>query len=145
MARAFPEQLIVLDHFGGPLGIGPYSGKRDEIFQYWRGAVTKLAECDNVFAKLGGLAMPINGFSFHKTNRPATSVELADTTRDYYLHVIDQFGPQRCMFESNFPVDKASCSYAVLWNSFKRITAGFSDAEKAALYRDTAIQIYRMN
>jgi L-fuconolactonase len=134
----------VLDHFGGPLGIGPYAGRRDEIFAYWKRAVAELAECENVFAKLGGLAMPINGFGFHKAARPPTSAELADSTRGYYLHMIEQFGPRRCMFESNFPVDKASCSYAVLWNSFKRITDGFSADEKAAMYHDTAVNIYRV-
>jgi len=145
LAHSFPEQPIVFDHFGGPLGIGPYAGKRDEIFKYWKGVIAKLAECDNVFAKLGGLVMPVNGFGFHKRDRPAASLELAEATREYYLYMIEQFGPKRCMFESNFPVDKASCSYAVLWNSFKRITSDFSDSEKAALYRDTAIQIYRVN
>lgn len=143
LARTFPNQLIVFDHFGGPLGIGPYAGKRDAILDYWKGAVAELARCENVIAKLGGLAMPINGFDFHKAERPPTSAQLAQATRAYYLHMVDQFGPTRCMFESNFPVDKASCSYAVLWNSFKHITAEFSADEKAALYHDTAARVYR--
>ncbi len=144
LARAFPDQVIVFDHFGGPLGVGPFAGKRDEIFAYWKGAVAELAQCENVVAKLGGLAMPVNGFDFHKAEQPATSLELAQSTRAYYLHMIEHFGPKRCMFESNFPVDKASCSYAVLWNSFKRITDGFSSDEKADLYHDTAARIYRV-
>ena len=143
LARAFPEQPIVFDHFGGPLGIGPYAGKRAEIFAYWKDAVAELATCENVVAKLGGLVMPINGFGFHKNDRPATSEELAAATRDYYLHMIERFGAERCMFESNFPVDKASCSYGVLWNSFKRIAADCSASEKAALFHDTAARIYR--
>ena len=143
LARAFPEQPIVFDHFGGPLGIGPYAGKRAEIFAYWKDAVAELATCDNVVAKLGGLVMPINGFGFHKGDRPATSEELAAATRDYYLRMIECFGPERCMFESNFPVDKASCSYGALWNSFKRIAADFSASEKVALFHDTAARIYR--
>ena len=142
LARAFPEQPIVFDHFGGPLGIGPYAGKRAEIFPAWKEAVAKLAECGNVVAKLGGLVMAINGFGFHKNARPATSEELAAATRDYHLHMIDCFGVDRCMFESNFPVDKVSCSYRVLWNSFKRLAAGFSEAEKAALFHDTAARVY---
>jgi predicted TIM-barrel fold metal-dependent hydrolase len=142
LARAFPQTPIVLDHFGGPLGIGPYEGKRAEIFVEWRGAFRELAGCPNVVAKLGGLAMPVNNFGFHRRERPATSAELADATRDWYLHAIDCFGPSRCMFESNFPVDKASCSYAVLWNSFKRIAAGFSAADTAALFHDTAARFY---
>ena len=143
LARAFPEQPIVFDHFGGPLGIGPYAGKRAEIFAYWKDAVAELATCENVVAKLGGLVMPINGFGFHKNDRPATSEELAAATRDYYLRMIECFGPERCMFESNFPVDKASCSYGVLWNAFKRIAADCSASEKAALFHDTAARIYR--
>ena len=142
LARAFPEQPIVLDHFGGPLGIGPYEGRRKEIFAAWRNDVAELARCENVVAKLGGLVMPINGFGFHKRDTPATSDELVDATRDYYLHMIDCFGPDRCMFESNFPVDKQSCSYHVLYNSFKKIAAGCSDGEKAALFHDTAVRVY---
>jgi predicted TIM-barrel fold metal-dependent hydrolase len=144
LARAFPEQPIVFDHFGGPLGIGPYAGKRAEFFEDWRRAVADLAACDNVVAKLGGLVMPVNGFGFHQRATPATSDELVATTREYYAHAIDCFGPDRCMFESNFPVDKASCSYAVLWNSFKKITRGFSEAEKSALHHDTAVRVYRV-
>ena len=145
LAQAFPEQPIVFDHLGGPLGIGPYVGKRDEIFAAWRNDVRELARCDNVVAKLGGLVMPINGFAFHKNERPATSRQLLAVTRSYYEHMIDCFGVDRCMFESNFPVDKASCSYRVLWNSFKRLTMDCSPAEKAALYHDTAARVYRLS
>ena len=142
LARAFPDTTIVLDHFGGPLGIGPYRDRRAEIFGWWRGAIKALAACPNVVAKLGGLVMPLNGFGFHKRQEPVTSSELAEATREWYLHAIDCFGPARCMFESNFPVDKVSTSYRVLWNSFKRITATFSAADKAALYHDTAVRVY---
>ncbi|MYE14443.1 MAG: amidohydrolase family protein [Gammaproteobacteria bacterium] len=144
LARAFPDQPIVLDHFGGPLGIGPYAGRREEIFAAWKDDVAEVARCENVVAKLGGLVMPINGFGFHKRDTPATSDELVAVTRDYYLHMIDCFGPDRCMFESNFPVDKQSCSYHVLYNSFKKIAAGCSAAEKAALFHDTAVRVYRV-
>jgi predicted TIM-barrel fold metal-dependent hydrolase len=145
LARAFPETPIVLDHFGGPLGIGPYESKRTEVFAQWRIDIAELARCENVVAKLGGLVMPINGFGFHQRGKPATSDELVAATRDYYLHAIDCFGPARCMFESNFPVDKQSCSYAVLWNSFKKIAAAFSPAEKSALFCDTAARVYRLD
>ncbi|MGR8920280.1 MAG: amidohydrolase family protein [Gammaproteobacteria bacterium] len=144
LARAFPEQPIVLDHFGGPLGIGPYAGRRAEIFAWWKDAIAELARCENVCVKLGGLVMPVNGFDFHKAPRPPGSTELAATTRDYYLHAIDCFGPERAMFESNFPVDRASCSYVVLWNAFKRLTADFSAADKDALFHDTAARVYRL-
>jgi predicted TIM-barrel fold metal-dependent hydrolase len=144
LARAFPATTIVLDHFGGPLGIGPYEGRRAEIFARWRDDVRALAACPNVVAKLGGLVMPVNGFGFHKRDRPATSDELVAATRDYYEHAIDCFGPSRCMFESNFPVDKQSCSYAVLWNSFKKLASRFSAAEKSSLFHDTSARVYRV-
>jgi predicted TIM-barrel fold metal-dependent hydrolase len=142
LAKAFPETTIVLDHFGGPLGIGPYQGRRKEIFAWWRDAIRTLAHCPNVVAKLGGLVMPLNGFGFHKRAEPPTSLELAEATRDWYLHAMDCFGVERCMFESNFPVDKVSASYRTLWNSFKRIAAAFSPHEKAALFHDTAVRVY---
>jgi predicted TIM-barrel fold metal-dependent hydrolase len=144
LARAFPDAAIVLDHFGGPLGIGPYQGHADEVYAEWKTHVAELARCPNVVAKLGGLAMPINGFDWHKRPRPPSSQELADATRRYYATTIDLFGPQRCLFESNFPVDKASVSYAVLWNSFKRLAAGYSASEKRALFHDTAARVYRI-
>ena len=95
-------------------------------------------------AKLGGINMPVNGFGWHRRPSPPTSDELASATRDYYLHTIDKFGPRRCMFESNFPVDRASCSYAVLWNAFKKIAAGFTKDEKAQLFHRTAAEVYRL-
>jgi L-fuconolactonase len=144
LARAFPNVTIILDHFGGPLGIGPYEGKRAEIFAQWKKDIAELAKCQNVVAKLGGINMPVNGFGWHKRPKPATSDELVEATRDYYLHSIDQFGPKRCMFESNFPVDKASCSYAVLWNAFKKIAARFDAQEKRAMFHDTAARVYRL-
>jgi len=146
LARAFPQTPIVLDHFGGPLGIGPYEGRRAEIFAGWRVAFRELAGCPNVVIKLGGLVMPLNNFGFHRRERPATSAELVEATRDWYLHAIECFGPGRCMFESNFPVDKQSCSYAVLWNSFKLLCAGagFSAADKGAMFHDTAARFYRL-
>ena len=145
LARAFPGTTIIFDHFGGPLGIGPYAGQREAIFAQWRKDVAGLASCENVCAKLGGLVMPINGFGFHKRKRPATSDELVAATGRYYRHAIDSFGARRCMFESNFPVDKASCSYAVLWNSFKKLVADASEAEKAWLFHDAAATAYRLD
>ncbi|MGE0664963.1 MAG: amidohydrolase [Sphingomonadales bacterium] len=144
LARAFPDIPVILDHFGGPLGIGPYEGRRDEIFARWKKDVAELAACPNVTAKLGGINMAINGFGWHKRETPPTSAELTQATRDWYLHMIDLFGPDRCMFESNFPVDKLSVSYCVLWNSFKQIAGGFSDADKAALFSGTAARVYRL-
>lgn len=144
LARAFPDTTIILDHFGGPVGIGPYAGKSDEVFEDWQGKIRELASCPNVMAKLGGLNMDINGYGWEDHAKPPTSEELAAATRRYFDFTIEQFGVERCMFESNFPVDKMCCSYGVLWNSFKRMAAGFSADEKAALFHDTAARVYRV-
>jgi L-fuconolactonase len=144
LARANPELSIVLDHMAGPLGIGPYAGKGDDVFQQWKKHMAMLSRCENVTVKLGGRAMTMSGFGWHKLERPPGSRELAATMAPYFNCCIDLFGPQRCMFESNFPVDRASCSYTVLWNTFKRISRGFSDTERAALFHDTAVRVYRL-
>lgn len=144
LARAFPDTTIILNHFGGPLGIGPYKGQEDAIFESWREDITKLARCENVVAKLGGLNMELNGFGWHEQDQPPSSEKLMQATRRYYEFAIDRFGVERCMFESNFPVDMVTCSYNVLWNSFKRLTAHYSDGEKRQLYHDTAARVYRL-
>jgi predicted TIM-barrel fold metal-dependent hydrolase len=144
LARAFPAVPMVLDHVGGPLGIGPYQGRRDEVFATWRASMRQLAACANVHVKLGGLAMLIAGFGFHAHASPPSSEALAAAWRPYIEACIEDFGPTRCMFESNFPVDKGMCSYPVLWNAFKRITAGASAAERASLFHDTAAQFYKL-
>ena len=145
LARAFPEQPIVLDHMGGFLGIGPYEGKRDQIYPSWAAHIRDLAECPNVVVKLGGLAMSMCGFGFNKREVPASSQELADAWRPYVETCIEAFGPDRSMFESNFPMDKVSCSYATLWNAFKRLASGASPGEKALLFRDVARRVYRLD
>ena len=144
LARAFPDTTIVLDHFGGPIGIGPYAGKQEEVFGIWKTHIDELARCPNVVAKLGGLNMEVNGYGWEHRSLPPTSTELAEATRRYFEHTIDRFGVDRCMFESNFPVDKLSCSYTVLWNSFKRLSEGYSTAERAALFYGTAARVYRL-
>ena len=142
LARSFPNQLIVLDHVGGPLGIGPYQTRRLSVFQSWKKTMKQLAECENVVVKLGGLSMATTGFEWHKKDIPPNSIELAEATAPYFDFCIERFGTKRCMFESNFPVDKVSCSYNVLWNSFKRITLSFSEEEKRDLFHDVAAQTY---
>jgi predicted TIM-barrel fold metal-dependent hydrolase len=144
LARAFPDATIVLDHFGGPLGIGPYAGRAREVHAEWRVSISELATCPNVVAKLGGINMEVNGFGWHEKPRPPSSQALADATRHYYDFTIEKFGVDRCMFESNFPVDMVTCSYTVLWNSFKRLTSGYSAAERAKLFHDTAARVYRL-
>jgi predicted TIM-barrel fold metal-dependent hydrolase len=144
LARAFPETQIVLDHVGGPIGLGPYAGKRDAVFAEWSGRIRELAACPNVHVKLGGLGMRMFGFTHHTGELPPSSEELAAAWRPYIETCIAAFGPERAMFESNFPVDKGSCSYMALWNAFKRIAAGCSGAEKAALFGGTATKFYRL-
>jgi len=144
LARAVPGTTMVLDHFGTPLGVGPYADQRDEIRAQWREELAEVARCPNVVAKLGGLAMPDNGFGWDVAPKPPTSDEFVAEQRDFYLHAIDCFGPDRCMFESNFPVDRWSLSYKVLWNALKKIAAQFSDAEQDAMFSGTASRVYRL-
>jgi L-fuconolactonase len=144
LARAFPDTTIVLNHVGGPLGIGPYANRRDEVFGVWGSHIVDLAKCPNVYVKLGGLTMSISGFGWHKLETPPDSRTLAKAMAPYYETCIELFGPQRCMFESNFPVDRVSCSYTVLWNAFKRIGQKYSAPERAALFHDTAVRVYKL-
>ena len=141
LASAHPDTSIVLDHVGTPLGIGRYAGRRRERFAVWRAAIERLAERPNVTVKLGGLAMPFCGFE--RSSAPS-SAELADQWRPYVETCIAAFGPERCMFESNFPVDLYTCSYRTLWNALKRLASGASTDEKAALFSGTARRVYRL-
>ena len=144
LARAVPETTMVLDHFGTPLGVGRYRERREEIFAAWKTDIAEIARCFNVVAKLGGLAMPDNGFGWSERSIPPTSDEFVEAQRRYYLHTIECFGPERCMMESNFPVDKLSLSYPVLWNGLKKIVANFSEDEKDAMFYRTAARVYRL-
>ncbi len=145
LARAVPGTLMVLDHFGTPLGVGRFAGRRDEIFAEWRRDIADIARCDNVVAKLGGLAMPDNGFPWHTADRPPTSDEVVAAQGAWYRHTLDCFGPDRCLFESNFPVDRLSLSYRVLGNAVKKIFADCSPAERDALFAGTAERVYRLS
>jgi predicted TIM-barrel fold metal-dependent hydrolase len=144
LARAVPDTTMILDHFGTPLGVGPYAGKREEIFDQWKKDLREIAGCENVVAKIGGLAMPDNGFGWDNEAMPPSSDEFVEAQRRYYLHAIECFGPDRCMFESNFPVDRRSLSYPVLYNGLKKIVADFSDDEKDAMFYGTAARVYRL-
>jgi predicted TIM-barrel fold metal-dependent hydrolase len=144
LARAFPATPIVLNHVGGAIGIGPYAGRRDEVFTEWRRGIEEVASCPNVYVKLGGLGMRLFGFDVHAGALPPSSEQLSTAWRPYIETCIAAFGPERAMFESNFPVDKGSCSYQALWNAFKRITAGASAADKHALFSATATRVYRL-
>ncbi|MGC8534110.1 MAG: amidohydrolase family protein [Rhizomicrobium sp.] len=144
LARAFPETRIVIDHVGTPLGIGMYASKREARFKDWQQGIRALAQCSNVHVKLGGLAMPFAGFEWSYAHRPASAEALARAWRPYIDVCIQSFGPNRCMFESNFPVDSFSCDYATLWNALKLCAEGYSAEEKTALFSGTAKQVYRL-
>jgi len=142
LARAFPDQPIVLDHCGTPLGIASYKGKLPEHFDRWRASIRAIAECENVSVKLGGLAM---AFCQLPDRGPATglgSEELAAMWKPYIDACIEAFGASRAMFESNYPVDRWGASYPVLWNAFKRLAGGASDGEKRDLFAGTAARVY---
>jgi predicted TIM-barrel fold metal-dependent hydrolase len=144
LARAFPDTPIVLNHVGGPLAIGAYAGRREEVFGHWAASVRELATCPNVCMKLGGLGMWIAGFDFHEGPEPPTSERLAAAWRPYIETCVEAFGAARCMFESNFPVDKGSYPYAAYWNACKRLARGASAAEKAELFSRCAARFYRL-
>jgi L-fuconolactonase len=144
LARAVPDTVMVLDHFGTPIGVGRFADQRDAIFADWQRDIADIARCENVVAKLGGLAMPDNGFGWHLADRPPTSDEFVAAQGRYYRHMIECFGAERCMFESNFPVDRLSLSYRVLWNGLKKLARGYSDDEREALFAGTATRVYRV-
>jgi predicted TIM-barrel fold metal-dependent hydrolase len=144
LARAFPDTRIVLDHCGGPIGLGSYASRRDEIFKQWKASIMEIAKCPNVVVKLGGLAMRLLGYDFHERETPPSSEQVAAAWHPYIETCIEAFGPSRGMFESNFPPDKGQCSYQVIFNAFKRIAAPYSEAEKTALFSKTAADFYRL-
>jgi len=144
LARAFPDTGIVLDHCGGPIGVGSYANRRQEIFAVWQASIRDIATCRNVVVKLGGLAMRLLGYDFHKRPVPPSSEDAAAAWRPYIETCIEAFGPERCMFESNFPPDKGQCSYQVIFNAFKHIAAPYSETEKTALFSKTATDFYRL-
>ena len=144
LAEAVTDTTLVLDHFGTPLGVGIYRNASDAIFQQWKEDIRRLSRYPNVVAKLGGLAMPDNGFGWDKRDCPPDSDEFVRRQKKYYLHTIECFGPERCMFESNFPVDRLSVSYPVVWNAFKKMVADFSESEKHAMFYETARRVYRL-
>jgi predicted TIM-barrel fold metal-dependent hydrolase len=142
VARACPDVTIVANHLMGPVGVGPYKDRRDEVLAQWRPAIAELATCPNVRLKLGGIGMPMYGLRWDRQPVPPTSAELAAPWQDEVRFCIDRFGPDRCFFESNFPVDKRGCSYVVLWNAFKRIAAPYTEAERRDLFHDSAARTY---
>ena len=144
LARAHPDANIILGHVGGVLGYGPYTGKQKEVFAAWKAQMTEVARCPNVSLKLGGMMMRLAAYDYRTEPKPPTSTELAALWGPYFETAIELFGPSRCLFESNFPVDKMGIGWAALWNAFKRIVAGASRAEKEAMFAGTARRVYRL-
>ena len=143
-AKALPDLTIILNHIGGLQRTGPYANRDDEVLAAWRSGIAAVADCPNVNIKLGGIGMLRLGFDWHTRPQPIGSEELAESMSPFMTHCIEQFGPDRCMFESNFPVDKVSYSYNVMYNAFKRLSKGYSATERAAMFHDTAVRVYRV-
>jgi predicted TIM-barrel fold metal-dependent hydrolase len=144
-ARTVPDLTIILNHLGGLQRVGPFGNRDDEVLPAWRNGIASVAKCPNVRLKLGGIGMPRLGFNWHTRETPIGSEELAQSLAPLMSYCIEQFGPDRCMFESNFPVDKVSFSHHVLFNVFKRISRAYSASERAALFHDTAVGAYRIS
>jgi predicted TIM-barrel fold metal-dependent hydrolase len=144
-AKAVPDLKIILNHIGGLVMDGPYSDKKDEVISIWREGIASVAECPNVVVKLGGIGMPRTGFDWHERKVPIDSEELADSIAPFFDYCIEHFGTDRSMFESNFPVDKVSFSYPVLYNAFKRYSKEFSGSERAAMFHDNAVDVYKIS
>ncbi|MFJ9533936.1 amidohydrolase family protein [Herbaspirillum sp. NPDC101396] len=146
LARSIPEVTVVIDHFGGPVGVGSDKVARSGMPAHWRKAMQRLAGLPNTRVKLGGAGMPVLGFGFDREEMPPASQVLAQVMRPYVEMCVEDFGAARCMFESNFPVDKGMFSYHVIWNAFKRLMQGqgASQEEKNALFSATALETYRL-
>ena len=143
LADAFDDSRIILNHLGGPIVMGPYTD-RSEVLAQWRPLIAQVAARPNVVMKLGGIGMPIYGLGWHKDPKPPTAEEVAAAWREPVRFCIEQFGVDRCLFESNFPVDKFSLSYATLWDAFALMVDDLSRDERMALFNATASNVYRL-
>ncbi|MEM9566639.1 MAG: amidohydrolase family protein [Actinomycetota bacterium] len=144
LARAVPELTIVVNHLGGPLGVGRHAGRMKEVHSELRAGLEPLAAIDNVVMKVGGVGMTRFGTGWEERDLPPTSDEVVAVWGDLLRWTIDAFGPDRCLFESNFPVDGETVSYVVLWNAFKKVSSGYSPSERADLFAGTARRVYRL-
>ena len=145
LADAFPNTKIVVNHVGVPIGVAEFRSKRTEVLAQWEAGMRALASRPNVYVKLGGMGMPVFGFGFEQGRTPATSLQVAPAWQPLIDMCIELFGTERCMFESNFPVDKQSCSYTELWNGFKRTTRALSREERNHLFWRTACRVYGLS
>jgi L-fuconolactonase len=145
LAADFEAIPIIVNHVGGPVLVGPYEGRRDEALANWRRGIETLTPYENVYVKLGGLGIGTPNLRLRDRATPASSTQLAELLRPFIETCVEAVGASRCMFESDFPPDKVSYSYGVLWNAFKRVTSGFSSAERGALFSGTAASAYRLD
>lgn len=145
LAHRFPDVPLILDHIGGVLGVGDFKDRPDLARCEWLSSLKRLAQCPNVSVKIGGLGTAIFGFDFSSTPVPPSSLELANAWRPLVEPTLELFGPERCMFESNFPVDRSAGSYGVLWNALKRLANGAGTHEKRLLFCENAKRIYRID
>ena len=143
-ARAIPELTIILNHIGGVLRVGPYAGRDEEVLPKWRQGLSAVADCSNIYVKLGGIGQPRTGSDWSEREKRGVSEELAELMSTYMNYAIEQFGPERGMFESNFPPDKVGHSYNVLYNAFKILSKDYSTTERTALFQGTAERVYRV-
>ena len=143
-AKAVPDLTIILNHIGGLVRIGPYANNSNEVLENWRDGIAAVAECSNVHVKLGGIGMRIMGFDWEKRSIPVGSDEMSESIAPFMHYCIEKFGPDRAMFESNFPVDKMSFSYNVMYNAFKKLSKEYSQTERAAMFHDNATSVYRI-
>ena len=144
-ARALPELTIVLNHIGGLVRVGPYANRDEYVLPEWRKGIELMAKAPNIVLKLGGVGQTRFAYGWDERETPVGSEELAETLGPLMNHCIEQFGPERCMFESNYPVDKISYSYNVLFNAFKRLSKGYSATDRANLFHGTAARVYNIN
>ncbi len=144
VADALPGLTIVLNHCGGPLGYGPYADNKAEHYAAWKAGMTEVARRPNVMCKLNAVLNRTAAFDYFHADRPASSDVLAEAWRPWIEPCIEAFGAERCMFESNYPVEKVGVSWVSLWNAFKRLTWHASEGERLAMFRDTAARVYRV-
>jgi L-fuconolactonase len=142
LAKRFPDVPLIVDHIGGVLGVADYEGRAQVARREWLLPMARLAQCPNVSVKIGGLGTAIFGFDFSSRPVPPSSLELANAWRPLVETTLALFGTERCMFESNFPVDRSSASYGVVWNALKRLAHGATPDEKRRLFCENAKRIY---
>ena len=142
LADDFPNTTIVVNHVGQVVGVK--DADRADAFSEWRRYITDLAQRRNVMCKVGGMGQPYFGFGFELRDTLPTYLELASAWRPWTETVIETFGVERCMMESNFPADRRSCDFVTLWNALKHIVTAGSRSDKNALFHDNAARVYRI-